>query len=345
MSESSLPRKGISSGSTLVNLACSGTPDFAFYQGHYYYVVGDTGAGKTMHLLTLLAECCKNPDFDDYRLIYDNGEEGALMDMEHFFGSTACSRIEPPRGTPEEPISSFYLEDFYDNVHLALEREKPFVYVLDSMDVLSPKTDADHEDAQRKVRLGQSRAKESGSYGTAKARINSSHLRRLISPLQRSKSILVIISQTRDNVNGGLYSPSKIRSGGNALEFYATLVLWYSTSGPINRERGGQKYDIGQKVRVQVKKNRHNGRRRSVTLPIYYEHGIDEVGSMVDYLMEKGEESRIFSRLKVKPVRKRDSIIRACDTEEGESVLREVASEVWQEIEEALHTERRKRYN
>ena len=48
LTKSTIPRKDmLNSGSTLVNLACTGYPDGAFWKGGYFYIVGGSQAGKT----------------------------------------------------------------------------------------------------------------------------------------------------------------------------------------------------------------------------------------------------------------------------------------------------------
>src|SRR3990172_2022287 len=75
----------LSTGSTVCNLACSGNVKGGLVKGHYYLIVGDSAAGKTILVLTILAEAANNPNFDNHRLIYDPVEGGALFDMRKFF--------------------------------------------------------------------------------------------------------------------------------------------------------------------------------------------------------------------------------------------------------------------
>ena len=50
------PATGLSSGSVLINLACSGDPDYAYRTGGYYFYVGDSASGKTLLTWYALAE-------------------------------------------------------------------------------------------------------------------------------------------------------------------------------------------------------------------------------------------------------------------------------------------------
>ena len=133
----------LSSGSTMVNLACSGRSIGAFIKGHYYFFVGDSDSGKTWLCLTCLAEACLNPAFKEYRLIYDATEHGAIMDWERFFGSRLAKRVEPPRMVKGEPIYSETAQDFYYHVSDAIDAGIPFIYILDSQDALSSKEEID----------------------------------------------------------------------------------------------------------------------------------------------------------------------------------------------------------
>jgi hypothetical protein len=77
-------------------LSCSGNAKGGFAKGKYHFIVGDSASGKTWLSLTCLAEAAMNPEFENYRFIYDNVEDGALMDIERFFGSKVAERIESP---------------------------------------------------------------------------------------------------------------------------------------------------------------------------------------------------------------------------------------------------------
>ena len=99
------PGDYLSSGSSLLNLACTGDVHKCFLKGHYYHIVGDSQSGKTFLSLTCLAEAARNPAFKDYRFIFDNAEDGALMNIEHFFGKKVKEKNVPPPVSEDEGIS------------------------------------------------------------------------------------------------------------------------------------------------------------------------------------------------------------------------------------------------
>ena len=326
----------LSTGSTLLNLACTGFPDRGFAKGNYYFVVGDSISGKTFLVLTCLAEASINPNFKDYRFIYDNCEDGALMNIERFFGKGVASRMEMP-----SQDYSFTIEEFYYHVDDALKKGKPFIYILDSMDSLSSEPEAVKFDQTKKAHREGNEVK--GSYGDGKAKVNSAMLRRVIGrPLKESGSILIIINQTRDNPAAGMFQSKKTRSGGHALHFYACLEMWSSVAGRIEKTVKGKKRQLGVHCKIKVKKNRITGRERTVTIPIYHSFGIDDVGSCVDYLLEekywvkkKEDDKEVINAKGLGIKGSRKHIIRFIEIQGLENDLHELVADVWNQIEEA----------
>lgn len=332
--------KGLSTGSTLLNLACSGKVGQGLLAGHYYFLVGDSASGKTFLALTSLAEASISPAFADYRLVYDDVEGGALMNMERFFGKTLKDRLEPPSAKG----NSTTLEDFYFSLDDLFQEGRPFVYVLDSMDGL---TSSDDEEKFREVKKATRKGKEvSGSYGTSKAKFNSSHLPRVVADLRKSRSILVIISQSRDNV-GTFSFDKKTRSGGHALRFYATDEVWFSVKEKIRRTVKGKQEVIGSVLQAKVKKNRQTGREPSVELSFYPSVGIDDTGSCINFLTQRKhwkENKGTITADEFDFSGGVDELVTLIEQADREKELRLLVAEVWGEIEQACRVERKRRY-
>ncbi len=335
------PNDFLSTGSTLLNLACTGNPFRGFAKGKFYFIVGDSISGKTWLSLTCLAEASVNSQFDNYRFIYDNGEDGALMDIKKFFGKEVHRRIEWPA-----KHCSFDIEEFYYNVKDAIDSGQPFIYILDSMDSLSSQSEEDKFDQNMKAyRAGKERK---GTMTDGKAKVNSAMLRKVIGrPLQRSGSILIIINQTRDRMNALPFQSKKTRSGGHALHFYATLEMWSSVFNRITKTVRGKKRQLGVNSKIQVKKNRITGRERTVIIPIYHSFGIDDIGSCIDYLIDEGYWKKKGNIIIAKDFEFSDSrqkLINLIETQCMEKDLKSIVGDVWNEIEEACIIKRKKKY-
>jgi len=336
----------LSTGSTLLNLAISGKPSWGFVKGHYYWIVGDSVSGKTWLSLTCLAEASLNASFKDYRFIYDNNEGGALMDIERFFGKEVARRLEMPSDEADGPAgASSTIEEFFYHIDDALKDGRPFIYILDSMDSLSSESEQNKFQEQKKAHLKDKEV--SGSYGDGKAKKNSANLRQLLGPLAKSGSILIVISQTRDNIGFGSQFNPKTHSGGHALKFYATVEIWSSVKATIERDIKGKRRQLGVLCKIKTKKNRITGRERVVYIPIFHSFGIDDVGADIDYLLDEGhwtERKKIIIAPEFKLELPREKLIRQIEEQGLEKDLRMIVGDVWKEIEDACNIHRKSRY-
>lgn len=327
----------LSSGSTLLNLAASGRVAGCYAKGHYYWFVGDSESGKTWLALVALAEACINKEFDDYRIIYNNAEHGALMSIKRYFGYRVAQRLEHRQ--------SESVEDFYYDVDDANEDGRPFIYILDSMDSI----DATEDQAKfKKDKSKKKREQEAGgSYGTAKAKLNSTHLRRVVAGLRRTKSILIVISQVRQNIGfGSQYQPDTI-AGGKALKFYCTLKIATKVREKIKRVVRKKKRTIGILSRVRIEKNRISGRDRTIEIPIYYTSGADDIGSCIDFLIEeghwKGKEASVIAP-EFDYDGSKEGLIHKIEEQEDERQLKAIVAEVWADIEKQCEVKRKNKY-
>lgn len=355
--------RALSSGSTLLNLACTDTPNGCYLPGGYYYLVGDSSSGKTFLTLGCLAEASQNPVFDKYRLIYDDVEGGALMDIEEFFGKQLAKRLEAPDTSEKgRSIYSTTIESFYYHLQDAIDAKKPFIYILDSQDGLSSKAQKEKFQEQRQAwRKGTDAA---GSYGDGKAKYHSENLRRMVSQMRRMGSILIIVGQTRDNVTGFGFD-KKTRAGGKALKFYANIEIWTSVVGKVKKRVLGKDRTIGAECLAEVRKNRvtgKTGKDRAVRFQFFYSLGLDDIGSCVDYLIEEerwpriktkkqqqdeGRKDREEPRYDAKDVLvqgTRDEIIAAIEEDGMENKVREAAAQLWEYIEAQCVPNRKRRY-
>ena len=330
--------RGLSTGSTLLNLACSSYPDWGFALGTYVFLVGDSVSGKTFLSLTCLAEAARSKRFADYRFVYDNVEGGAMMDIQRFFGGRVAERLESPGDGCSTTIEEFYY-------HLDDALAGPCIYVLDSMDSL---TTEDEDDKFAETKKAHRNGRQvSGNYGTSKAKANSANIRRIIPKLRETRSILIVISQTRDNIGFGSQFQPKIRSGGHALRFYANLEIWSSVRSRIKKTVSGKDRQLGIICKAEVKKNRLTGRERTVEIPILHSYGIDDLGSCVDFLVGEGHWKKGGSMIEAKDLgykAGRDRLIEKIEEDGRERELRELVAKVWEDIESACEVKRKNRY-
>jgi RecA/RadA recombinase len=360
----------LGTGSTLLNLLFSGNPFGGFLRGKYFFFVGDSASGKTFLSMTCAAESTINPDFQNYRVIYDNVEDGMLMNLDSLFSEATADKVEPPATANGAPVFSETGEQFYYHLDDALLRAgwdnknkkmvevkdaRPFIYILDSENGLD--TDAadkkfyEHKAAARKEKKAGDK-EAAGSYGDGKAKMHSQDLRRAMKGLRKTGSILIVLSQTRDNISG--YGERKTRAGGRALRFYATVECWFTPVEQIKKNVQGKERKVGVRVKGETKKNRITGKLGEVEIDIFPSFGIDDIGTCVDYLVEEGFwpassagrpglKARIDARA-LGQVGTRDKLIRFIERHGLEDKVRELCGQCWAEIDAASALKRKNRY-
>lgn len=275
----------LSTGCTVLNMAFSGRPDHAVPKGTYLYLVGDSGSSKTWLTFMLFAEAARNKHFSKYRFVHDNAENGALMNVQQYFGQGVLDRLEPPS---PKVRGSTTAQEFYHHVEMNVDKG-PCIYVLDSMDALRDITDLENFEAeQHYFETGKGKDKIKGTMGMAKAKTNSRNIAYTANvTLRTNGSILAVISQTRDKL-GSTIPGLKTRAGGHALKFFAHLELWTKIKAPLTRYYAGKDREIGALIAGDVQKNRVNGWHGKVPLITFLSgYGVDDVGTSVDYLLDE----------------------------------------------------------
>lgn len=296
--------------------------------------------------LACMAEAAICPAYDRFRFIFDNVEKGAQMDLRRHFGKRMAERLEAPCHLPDGlPWHSERIEDFYVNLDTALSRG-PCIYVLDSMDALSSKDEQLKFQEVKEEAKGGKPAK--GSYGDGKAKKNSGFLRQMLSPLDRTGSILIVISQTRDNIDSFSFE-TKTRSGGRAPSFYAQTEVWSSVVQKLTKEVRGQKRHIGNACEFHLKRSRYTGHEARVRVPIYFTAGVDDVGSCVDYLVAekqwpKAEKGGRITSPDFEFAGSREVMVAHIEEENLEDELRSLVAQVWVDVEMESGVERKRRY-
>jgi hypothetical protein len=298
--------------------------------------------------MTLFAEAAKNPAFAKHRLIFDQPERGADMDVEKYFGSKVAARLEPPRGKVNSPEYSTSVRELFYNLDDALDKG-PCIYVIDSVDGIG--IEEDDEKFYEEKAAWEKDKEVAGSYGTAKAKYISKHAHRIVQRLDEHGSIFVAISQTRDRIG----TPGKTRSGGRALKFYAHLEVWFAVKGPITKTVLGREREIGSIIQPDIQKNRFTGwEGKTHLLSFYRTSGFDSTGAMIDFLTSESFwecEGKTLETQKItapeftgyKTV-KRDALIQHIEESGKEEDLTRLVCELWAKIEAGCAVVRKPRY-
>ena len=119
-------------------------------------------------------------------------------------------------------------------------------------------------------------------WATSKAIILSKAMRKITQMIGRQKVALVFTNQLRQKL-GVMFGDPWTTSGGKALPFHASTRIRLKNLGQI---KDTKKNTIGMKMRAQVIKNRLGPPMRHADFELYFESGIDDVGSWLHVLKD-----------------------------------------------------------
>lgn len=313
----------IPTGCTLLNLALADDPYGGYRKGSLVNIVGDSSSGKTFLGWTLFAEMAQNEAFDNYSLHYDDVEGKFVVDVPKLFGSGTLERV-----TME---ASGTIEDFDRRIRELFKVGRSFAYVLDSFDALSDREEMAKDELKRDY--------------PAKPRLASEMFRKICRDLRGQESLIIVISQTRDKI-GVTFGEKKTRSGGKALGFYSMHELWLAVKAHERRKD----MEIGIHGVCKVKKNHLTGKLRTFDFFLYYDYGVDDVGSCIDWLVQWGfwKKGKGESRIDTGGdfgVMTREKLILDIESSDGKRrKLPVVMVDSWRQLEDSIKTGRKPRY-
>lgn len=230
-------------------------------------IVGDKSTGKTL----LAIEACANfaRTYPKGRIDYD--------EVESAFDKAYAGALGLPLGRVKFPEGHETVEDVFEHLNKWVEQagNEPGLYIIDSLDALS-----DRAELARDV--------DEGSYGTGKAKQMSRMFRELIRKLSNRRICVLIISQVRDNI-GVTFGRKTTRSGGRALDFYASQVIYLAQIKTLRKTVGGVQRAIGVDIKAKCDKNKIALPLRECEFPIRFGYGIADVDANVHWLEEMGK--------------------------------------------------------
>lgn len=254
----------VSSGCALLDQALGG----GWPLGRTANIVGDKSSGKTL----MAMELCTN-----FHLQYPNGWI-RYAEAEAAFEEAYAEEMGTPVHAIEFNPRHQYIgtvEQLFADMERCIEKYKERtegLYIVDSLDALSDEAELDAEF-------------DKGSFGGAKPKAIGKMFRMLITKMEERGILFVVVSQVRDKI-GAIFGPTKTRSGGKALDFYATQIVWLSEIGKIERTMAGIKRPVGINVEAYVRKNKVGLPYRKARYPVLYGYGIDDMTASVQWLVD-----------------------------------------------------------
>ena len=317
--------KFIRSGSAVMDAALGG----GWVLGRVANIVGDRSSGKTL----LAIEACANfhADYPQGRIRYAESESA----FDEKYAEALGMPIDAVDFGTDRDMRT--VEDWFNDMVAFLDArekdKKPGLYILDSFDALS-------DDAE----MG--RDIDKGSFGAGKAKKSGELFRKLIDRIQKLDVLLIVVSQIRDKLNV-TFGETKTRSGGRALDFYCSHIVWLAEIGKIKKTIDKVERVIGVDVKVNVKKNKVGLPFRTCSYPIIFGYGIDDLTASVEWLLETGREEILKDSVGMSKAGYKVRITNLRD--KGGEEVREVRNKLnnlvkseWQKVEQGFLPKSRK---
>jgi recombination protein RecA len=255
----------ISTGATMLDVAISNRPNGGIAVGRITELTGLEGSGKSLIGAQMIANTQKR------------GGVGVLIDTETAVNAEFFKAV----GIDMNKLVYVQLqtvEEIFDAITTIIEevrkdpkkRDKLVTIVVDSVAAASTKKEMEADFGK-------------DGYATDKAIIISKAMRKITGLLGRERIALVFTNQLRQKMNAMAFSDPWTTSGGKAIAFHASTRLRLSLLGKISNSSGDV---IGVKVKANVVKNRLGPPHRTAEFEIYFNRGIDDLGSWLKVLKE-----------------------------------------------------------
>ena len=329
----------IDSGSVMLNLALSGKVNGGWTVGRISNVVGDKSSGKTL-LFIEAANALQNDKSlaKEARAVY-------YIETEESFDYSYASNlgleesfIKKPEHFQDFSSGIETIEDlcaYFDVIYKDIESKgyKKVLICVDSLDSIYSKDDMNLANT---------------GYNMLKQKKMGHFFQKYTSQIKNCNAHLMLISQIRDTISP--YGARQRRSGGKALDFYTSQIVWLKELNKIVSKETG--LTRGITIEGVVKKNKVSAPDRTAQVHFFQDYGIENITGLLTFLVKdklldekflipyskNGFYTYSLIGQKEKNFRYKDLL--ACLSKDGEEFMRLVrrAQNAWDDIEKRTRT-------
>jgi|TARA_B100001093_G_scaffold484840_1_gene518650 RecA/RadA recombinase len=258
----------IDTGSYIFNALCSGSIYGGVPGNKITAIAGESSTGKTFFCLGIVQHFLEsNPDAG---VIYFESESAISKQMIEDRGIDSQRMLIVPVTTVQEfRLQSIKILDKY----LTMKDQKPMMFVLDSLGMLSTSKEVEDSEAGKETR------------DMTRAQVVKSIFRVLTLKLGKANVPLLVTNHTYDVV--GAYIPTKEMGGGSGLKYAASSIIYLSKK----KEKDGKEV-VGNIIKCKNAKSRLTKENSTVETRLYYDRGLDRYYG----LLELGEKHGVFER-------------------------------------------------
>jgi recombination protein RecA len=314
----------IRSGCTVLDCVLGG----GWPLGRIANIVGDKAVGKTL----LAIEACANfaREYPKGHIWYREAEAAFDVSYAEELG-LPVSRVDfGPEGTDSSWDTIEDIAEDLEKCCAAAEKSgQPGLYIIDSLDAVSSRAELDREAGK-------------GTYGLEKQKELGRIFRKNVRALKQAQIAMLVISQIRDKI-GITFGEKHTRTGGKALDFYASQILWLHHKATLKSTVSHVERTTGVRIRAKCKKNKLAPSFRECEFVLRFGYGTDDFEASTTYLKEVGALGRIG--LGEKDVSK---FLNQCAKLEGDDLhakqaeINNAVLAVWKEVEGRFKPTQRK---
>ena len=250
----------ISTGSTMLDLAIANKPNGGIAVGRITEINGLESSGKSLIGAHILAETQKKGGV----AVYIDTENAVSEEFLKVLGIDTSQLLYLQLQTVEEIFQA--IEEIVLKVREA-EKDRLVTILVDSLAAASTQVEIDADF-------------EKDGWATSKAIIISKAMRKITQLIGRQRIALVFTNQLRTKL-GVMFGDPWTTSGGKALPFHASTRIRLKNKGRITDSK---KNVLGMTILAQVVKNRLGPPLRHAEFPLYFESGIDDIGSWLEVM-------------------------------------------------------------
>lgn len=323
------PHEGIEfipSGCTVLDCVLGG----GWPLGRIANIVGDKAVGKTL----LAIEACANfaQKYPKGHIWYREAEAAFDVDYAGELGLPVARVDFGPEGTDSSwDTVEDIAEDLEQCLVAAQKSGQPGIYIIDSLDALSSRAEMDRKAGE-------------GTYGLEKPKQLGQLFRKQVRAVKAARVSLLVVSQIRDKI-GIMFGDKHTRTGGKALDFYASQILWLHHKGILKSVVRGTERTTGVRIRAKCKKNKMAPSFRECEFVLRFGYGTDDFEAACAYLLEVGMLGRVQPGLKKEDLPKflrQLYKLSGAELRAKQVSVAEIVRATWFEVEERFKPTQRK---
>jgi recombination protein RecA len=261
--------KFVSTGSTLLDYAIANRKGGGVPMGRIIEISGNEGSGKSLIAYHVLANCQKMGGL----AIYIDTERSANKEFMERMGINYGKLYQPkPIPSTIEDVFTFVEKTISIARTKGFDKTKPVVVVWDSVA-------ATHG-------AGENEVDQNDSPGMGlEARAMSRGFRKIISALDEGYITFICINQLREKIGSFGWGDNETTPHGKALPFYSSVRIKLKSKGQIKNTKTEE--TVGVDTMARVFKNKVGPNHRDVEFPLYYDWGINNEISLMEFLLDK----------------------------------------------------------